>query len=212
MRVTSATLARAIVHSAVGNWASRNRGVVAYGMGIARGMMTTLRHVFRPAITVNYPEQQREIPVRARTNLLWFEERCTGCSTCAQACPDGCILVQTSPREDGTLNIDRYEIDFRICMYCGLCTEACPYQAIQSGGRYDDAVYVFETMYRDRRALTVEARKYLAGTDGRYPNGQTQELIPLATAMPTARSRVDVAGAGVRSPFGPQRLPGKLDR
>ena len=179
-------------------------------MGIARGMLTTLRHVFRPAITVNYPEQQREVPVRARTNLLWFEERCTGCSTCAQACPDGCILVQTSPREDGTLRIDRYEIDFRICMYCGLCTEACPYQAIQAGGRYDDAVYVFESMYRDRQTLTVEAQKYLAGTNGRYPNGQTQELIPLTTSMPTARSRVAVAG--VTQPFGPQRLPGKLDR
>ena len=179
-------------------------------MGIARGMMTTLRHVFRPAITVNYPEQQREVPVRARTNLLWFEERCTGCSTCAQACPDGCILVQTSPREDGSLNIDRYEIDFRICMYCGLCTEACPYQAIQSGGRYDDAVYVFESMYRDRQTLTAEAQKYLAGTNGRYPNGQTQELIPLMTTIPTARSRVAVAGVG--GAFGPQRLPGKLDR
>ena len=94
-------------------------------------------------------------------------------------------------------------------MYCGLCTEACPYQAIQAGGRYDDAVYVFESMYRDRQTLTIEAQKYLAGTNGRYPNGQMQELIPLTTSMPTARSRVPVAG--VTQPFGPQRLPGKLD-
>jgi NADH-quinone oxidoreductase subunit I len=170
-------------------------------------MVLTLKHVMRPPITVNYPEQQREVPARARTNLLWFEERCTGCSTCAQACPDGCILVQTSPREDGTFNIDRYEIDFRICMYCGLCTEACPYQAIQAGGRYDDAAYVFEDMYRDRDALTREAHEYLATTGGRYPNGQTQELIPLITSMPTARSRVNVAGLG--SPYGPQRLPSR---
>ena len=183
---------------------------MAYGMGVVRGMLMTLQHVFRPAITVNYPEYQREVPVRARTNLLWFEERCTGCSTCAQACPDGCILVETAPREDGTLNITRYEIDFRICMYCGLCTEACPYQAIQSGGRYNDAVYVFENMYRDREVLTSEAQTYLKSTGGVYPNGQAQELIPLMTAMPTARSRVDVAGAD--GPFGPQRLPGKLDR
>jgi NADH-quinone oxidoreductase subunit I len=183
---------------------------VAYGMGVVRGMMVTLQHVFRPPITVNYPEYQRDVPVRARTNLLWFEERCTGCSTCAQACPDGCILVETAPREDGTLEIKRYEIDFRICMYCGLCTEACPYQAIQAGGRYDDAQYLFEDMYRDRVALTAEAQRYLEKTDGRYPNGQIQEMNPLRTAMPTARSRVNVAGVG--GPFGPQRLPGKLDR
>jgi NADH-quinone oxidoreductase subunit I len=144
---------------------------VAYGLGVARGMLLTLKHVFRPAITVNYPEQQREVPVRARTNLLWFEERCTGCSTCAQACPDGCILVQTSPREDGTLNIDRYEIDFRICMYCGLCTEACPYEAIQPGGPLDDAVYQFDEMYRDKHALTRMARVFLDQHDNTYPNG-----------------------------------------
>jgi NADH-quinone oxidoreductase chain I len=177
---------------------------MAYGIGVAKGMLLTLQHVFRPPITVNYPEQQREVPVRARTNLLWFEERCTGCSTCAQACPDGCILVQTAPREDGTLEIERYEIDFRICMYCGLCTEACPYQAIQSGGRYDDAVYVFENMYRDRDTLTREARTYLHEHDGRYPNGQTQDENPLLTSMPTARSRVDVAGED--GPLGPQHF------
>ena len=174
-------------------------------MGIMRGMLVTLRHIVRPPITVEYPEIERNVPLRARTNLLWFEERCTGCSTCAQACPDGCILVQTSPRDDGSLNIERYEIDFRICMYCGLCTEACPYQAIQSGGRYDDAVYVFEEMYRDREALTSEAQAYLEANDGRYPNGQTQDENPLRTAMPTARSRMPAAGAG--GPFGPQHLP-----
>ena len=179
-------------------------------MGVMRGMLITLKHLVRPPITVDYPETERNVPQRARTNLLWFEERCTGCSTCAQACPDGCILVQTSPREDGSLNIDRYEIDFRICMYCGLCTEACPYQAIQSGGRYDDAVYVFESMYRDRDTLTGEAQDYLAKSGGVYPNGQSQEEIPLLTSMPTARSRVPAAGA--ERPFGPQHLPGKLDR
>jgi len=183
---------------------------LAYGSGVLRGMMLTLRHLIRPPITVEYPEVERNVPTRARTNLLWFEERCTGCSTCAQACPDGCILVETAPRADGSLEIVRYEIDFRICMYCGLCTEACPYQAIQSGGRYDDAVYVFEEMYRDRQTLTLEAQRYLEEHDGRYPNGHTQDADPSRTSMPTARSRIPVAG--VAGPFGPQHLPGRLDR
>lgn len=183
---------------------------MAYGMGIARGLLVTFKHIFHPPVTVNFPEETRQVPVRARTNLLWFEERCTGCSTCAQACPDGCILVQTSPRPDGTLNIDRYEIDFRICMYCGLCTEACPYQAIQAGGRYDDAVYVFENMYRNKETLTHEAHTYLERTAGRYPNGQTQEIIPLRTQVPTARSRVQVAGED--GPIGPQHLPSRANK
>jgi formate hydrogenlyase subunit 6/NADH:ubiquinone oxidoreductase subunit I len=143
-----------------------------YGLGIAKGLMVTFKHIFKPTFTVQYPEEVRPIPQNARTNLVWFEERCTGCSTCAQACPDGCILVATSPGEGGALNIDRYEIDFRICMYCGLCTEACPYQAIQAGGSLKDATYDFDAMYRDKHALTKFAHKHLKENDFMYPIGQ----------------------------------------
>ena len=143
-----------------------------YGLGIAKGMLMTLRHLFRRPFTVQYPEEVRHVPPRARTNLLWFDERCTGCSTCAQACPDGCILVATSPREDGSLNKDRYEIDFRLCMFCGLCVEACPYEAIQSGGPFEEAFYVFDDMYRDKDALTRMAQAYLETHDYTYPNGK----------------------------------------
>jgi NADH-quinone oxidoreductase subunit I len=143
-----------------------------YGLGIAKGLLMTLRHLFRRPFTVQYPEEVRHVPPRARTNLLWFDERCTGCSTCAQACPDGCILVATSPREDGSLNKDRYEIDFRLCMFCGLCVEACPFEAIQAGGPFDDAVYVFDDMYRDKDTLTRMAQAYLESHDYTYPNGK----------------------------------------
>jgi len=143
-----------------------------YGLGIAKGMFITLRHVFQKPFTVQYPEETRPIPQRARTNLVWFEERCTGCSTCAQACPDGCILVQTSPAEDLSLNVDRYEIDFRLCMYCGLCVEACPYEAIQAGGKLNDADYVFDNLYKDKHKLNILAREYLEERDYVYPNGK----------------------------------------
>ncbi len=152
-----------------------------YGLGILKGMRVTLKHIFRPPFTVQYPEEVRPIPHRARTNLLWFEERCTGCSTCAQACPDGCILVATSPAEDGSLNIDRYEIDFRICMYCGLCVEACPYQAIQAGGTWKDATADFNVLYRDKHALTKFAHEHLKEKDYMYPHGRRapQDIIEL---------------------------------
>ncbi len=152
-----------------------------YGLGMVKGLMVTLKHIFKPSFTVQYPEEVRPIPQRARTNLIWFEERCTGCSTCAQACPDGCILVATSPAEDGSLNIDRYEIDFRLCMYCGLCTEACPYDAIQSGGTFKDVVSDFDAMYRDKKSLTVFAHDFLKENDYTYPHGlrAPQETIDL---------------------------------
>ena len=126
---------------------------MAYGLGLAKGLMLTLKHLNREPVTVQFPEEERAIPKRARTNLVWFVERCTGCSTCAQACPDGCILVQTEPREDGSYLVQRYEIDFRLCMYCGLCVEACPYEAIQVGGPYTDVVTNPNSLYRDKGTL-----------------------------------------------------------
>ena len=44
-------------------------------------------------------------------------------------------------------------------MYCGLCTEACPYEAIQAGGTFDDAVYFFDDMYHDKHALTAHGAR-----------------------------------------------------
>jgi NADH-quinone oxidoreductase subunit I len=142
-------------------------------------MMVTLRHLFREPFTIKYPEEIRPVPVNARTNLLWFEERCTGCSTCAQACPDGCILVQTSPREDGS-------------MYCGLCVEACPYEAIQAGGPLNDAEYNFEHLYRDKHRLTEMAQEHLHGHDWTYPNGKKAPQAdekPLHIGLPVERDR-----------------------
>ena len=163
-----------------------------FGTGIAKGMMVTLRTLFRTPFTTQYPEEIRPVPVNARTNLLWFEERCTGCSTCAQACPDGCILVQTSPREDGSLNVDRYEIDFRLCMYCGLCVEACPYEAIQAGGPLNDATYDFNSLYRDKHRLTEMAQEHLHGHDWTYPNAKKaprRDEKPLHVGLPVERDR-----------------------
>ena len=70
--------------------------------------------------------------------------------------------------------------------------------------------YVFEHMYRNKETLTREAHNYLERTNGRYPNGQTQEIIPLRTQVPTARSRVPVAGEA--GPIGPQHLPSRANR
>ena len=152
-----------------------------YGIGVLKGMGVTFRRMFKPVATIQFPEVTRPMSRRARTNLLWFDERCTGCSTCAQACPDGCILVETSPKPDGSLEKVRYEIDFRVCMYCGLCVEACPYQAIQAGGVFEDAVYEFDTMYKDKHALTRLAREHLRRNDYMYPHGQRapEDLIEL---------------------------------
>ena len=69
------------------------------------------------------------------------------------------------------MNKLRYEIDFRICMYCGLCVEACPFDAIQAGGTFRDSVYDFEAMYHEKYELTRLAHQYLRENGYLYPNG-----------------------------------------
>jgi len=84
--------------------------------------------------------------------------------------------VATTPREDGSLNIDRYEIDFRLCMYCGLCVEACPYEAIQAGGPTTTRSTSSINMFREQHALTKMAQEHLRTNDHTYPNGKKAPL------------------------------------
>jgi formate dehydrogenase (NADP+) beta subunit len=68
-----------------------------YGKGIAKGMVVTLQHLFRHPITTQYPEQRLTVSRRERGNeLLWQEDQCSGCTTCAKSCPMGVIHIRTS--------------------------------------------------------------------------------------------------------------------
>jgi ferredoxin len=69
-------------------------------------------------------------------------------------------------------------------MYCGLCVEACPYDAIQAGGTFRDAVYFFDDMYQDKYKLTKLAHEHLRANDYSYPNGMKapQSLIDFVEA------------------------------
>ncbi|MFH1657493.1 MAG: 4Fe-4S binding protein [bacterium] len=49
------------------------------------------------------------------------KEKCIGCGTCVQTCPNNAIKVG----EDG-----KAEIDQEKCQNCGRCVEVCPMQAI----------------------------------------------------------------------------------
>ena len=68
------------------------------------------------------------------------EENCTVCMLCARQCPDWCIYIEghkekRPPRREGgrdrTVSVlDRFDIDFALCMYCGICIEVCPFDAL----------------------------------------------------------------------------------
>ncbi|MFF9274996.1 NuoI/complex I 23 kDa subunit family protein [Streptomyces griseosporeus] len=132
------------------------------GAGLAKGLAVTLRTMTKKSVTEQYPDAQPELPPRTRGVIGLFEENCTVCMLCARECPDWCIYIdshkETIPaatpggRERSRNVLDRFAIDFSLCMYCGICIEVCPFDALFWSPEFEYA----ETDIRD---LTHERDK-----------------------------------------------------
>ncbi|MER6497614.1 NuoI/complex I 23 kDa subunit family protein [Streptomyces griseorubiginosus] len=132
------------------------------GSGLAKGLAVTLRTMTKKTVTEQYPDTQPDLPPRTRGVIGLFEENCTVCMLCARECPDWCIYIdshkETVPaatpggRERSRNVLDRFAIDFSLCMYCGICIEVCPFDALFWSPEFEYA----ETDIRD---LTHERDK-----------------------------------------------------
>ncbi len=136
-----------------------------YGLGIAKGLMVTIRHLFRHPVTSQYPEQWLNPSRRTRGNeLIWSQEKCTGCGTCAKACPQGVIEITTSTNQVGNkYAVEKYQVDTGYCIQCGLCVESCPFQALYMGYSYECAKY--------RRGELVQSKEVMMETPDRKVSG-----------------------------------------
>ncbi|MFI6906842.1 4Fe-4S binding protein [Nonomuraea sp. NPDC050394] len=95
--------------------------------------------MLRRSVTRQYPEVKPALPPRSRGVIALVEENCTSCMLCARECPDWCIYIdshkETLPAPEGGRPrqrnvLDRFAIDFALCMYCGICIEVCPFDAL----------------------------------------------------------------------------------
>lgn len=136
-----------------------------YGNGIAKGMMLTLRHLFRHPITIQYPEERLNTSRRIRGNeLVWNEEKCTGCQICAKACHISAIDMAVDPVKVNKRNtVYKYEVDTGYCIMCGLCVEACPFDALFMGYDYERAKY--------RRGELVQTKEMMKETPEKHVSG-----------------------------------------
>lgn len=129
---------------------------------LGSGMRLTLYYFLHPRkeiITQNYPENRDTLKLaeRFRGEVVMIhnennEHRCTGCTACEIACPNGTIKIiskfdidpETGKKKKA---IDKFVYHLGMCTFCNLCIVSCPTDTIKMSNDFEHASY-------DRKSLT----------------------------------------------------------
>jgi NADH-quinone oxidoreductase subunit I len=146
------------------------------GTGIIQGLAQTAKnllgsfHSKERLTTVEYPETRTVLKqnFRAFPFLVYDDDpitglRCTACKICEKECPPQCILIEPLRDEKGKLakHPKVFDIDFAICMNCGICAEVCPFDSIKMDSEYEiTAVDRFQGLIRHKAALSKSNEYY----------------------------------------------------
>ncbi|MEJ2506810.1 MAG: NADH-quinone oxidoreductase subunit I [Ignavibacteriaceae bacterium] len=134
------------------------------------GMRVTFRHLFVPAVTIQYPTVKPELPERERNRLYVNMDDCIGCDQCARACPVDCIQIETVKSVPGddlgvtsngkkkALWVTKFDIDIAKCCYCQLCVFPCPTDCIYMTDVYEFSEFERENLVYDFVTLTEEEK------------------------------------------------------
>ncbi len=147
-------------------------GIVEGMKTLATGMKVTLKEYFTPKSTEQYPENRKttlHVAKRHRGRLVFKRTedgayKCTACTLCEKACPNGTIKIVSEMRVDEETGKKKralvdYQYDLGDCMFCQLCTNACNFDAIEFTNDFENAVFD-----RGRLVLHLDKEVYKGGS------------------------------------------------
>src|ERR671931_397233 len=132
------------------------------GLGLLKGLGVTLKHLLQRSITQEYPDERPDLPARTRGVIALKQANCTVCYLCSRECPDWCIYIdahkETHPpvgggRARSVKVLDRFAIDYALCMYCGICVEVCPFDALFWSPEFEYAEYDIHELLHEKEKL-----------------------------------------------------------
>jgi NADH-quinone oxidoreductase subunit I len=134
-----------------------------FGRGLLQGLRVTWQNMTRRSSTAQYPDALPDLPPRTRGVIALFEENCTVCMLCARECPSWCIYIDSHketvpPVEEGGRErsrnvLDRFAIDFSLCMYCSICIDVCPFDALFWTPEFEYAEFDIRDLTHERDRL-----------------------------------------------------------
>jgi NADH-quinone oxidoreductase subunit I len=124
---------------------------------LLQGLKITLSHLFKKAITLQYPTERPVLSPNFRglhaLKVSHSKAKCVACYLCPTVCPAKCITVEAGEDASHDKYAAVYEIDLLRCIFCGYCVEACPVDALAMTQNFELASYQRDDFFFGKERL-----------------------------------------------------------
>lgn len=143
-----------------------------------RALKTSFTNLLRPPTTVQFPTEKRVRAERYRSSFALLhdehgDELCIGCLQCERICPSQVIAIKSAGKKESPVTgkkrgyADDFVLDLNACIYCELCVQVCPTDAIVMTREPEVPVYGREDLVLTMQKLYAnEKSKPRAWSDG----------------------------------------------
>lgn len=137
-----------------------------------KALATTFVGALRQPTTEQFPKEVRPRPDRYRASFALVhdehgDEACIGCLACERICPSRVISLKPGAKKESPATgkkrgwCEDFTLDLNACIYCELCVQVCPVDAIvmvrekeTPGYSREDLVLTMDKLYANEKLKT----------------------------------------------------------